>query len=150
MDCFLGILEGELSIAGGDNALAIEQLREAIKHGNLFQAHESLAFAYESDGQYEQAVEELNWLIEHRGQLFAEYLSDFFGREHSILDWVVAHFRLAQVSEKMGKPQIAVQNYKKLMQHWRQADAHIPIRQLAEQRLIELNGSDQISVSPGT
>ncbi len=132
------VLEAELLIAGGSVEQAIAVLRDTLAPTHLYQAHETLAYAFEVDGQTESAIAELQWLIAHRGQAFAEYLPNLFGREHNIVDSSVAHYRLGQAYERLGQKRAAGRHYEKLMTRWQDADNGIEVRTLADQRLAAL------------
>lgn len=134
IDAYSSILEAEILLGDGEVDKAMQLLQPLVDGNSLFQSHETLARAYILAGDEAAAIEQYTWLIENRGQAFAELVSREFGNEFHILDWVAAHASLGQLYEKAGMPESAIANYKMLLDHWANADDGIPLVEFSRSR----------------
>ena len=147
IDSYVTILEAELLMGEGQYQEAVLVLQPLVVERALFQAHESLARAYDLAGNKDQAIQEYLWMTDARGQAFVEALSQEFGNEFHILDWATAHFHLGRLYEETGEPDMALAAYTTLLEHWVNADIDIPALTVAHQRLEKLRTTES-SVSP--
>ncbi|HEX9733655.1 MAG TPA: protein kinase [Thermoanaerobaculia bacterium] len=131
---YLRMLEGEILAAQGRNAAAIAKFREAIGAVDTFQARESLAFAYELNGEIAKAIEENLWVERRQGRAFSECYNVCAIRPRSIADWNVTLLRLGRLYEALGRPGQAETYYQRLMERWVDGD-HSAMRQDAARRL---------------
>ncbi|HYH46718.1 MAG TPA: protein kinase [Thermoanaerobaculia bacterium] len=137
----LHLLEGEILLGEGKPREAAARFQAAVADGGLFQAHESLARAHEAAGDLEAAERELRWLIDHRGQAFAEWLDQFYGKELNILDGALAPFQLARLAEARGRSEEAAAGYARFLETWKNADADLPAVREAKAGLARLKTS---------
>jgi tetratricopeptide (TPR) repeat protein len=121
-DAYTGLLQAEIYLAQSDPGAAIRQVQEVLDGGQLFQAHETLARAYEASGDSRAAIDEYLWLTEQRGLAFAENLSGSYGKEFNILDWVFAHYHLGRLYASIGDSKNATLHYLAFVDHWQSAD----------------------------
>ena len=119
---YTDLLKAELSLADGKPQLAIGQVKAILHSGNLFQAHETLARAFEMQNEPELAIVEYLWMIQHQGQALAENMSKFYGREFNLLDRMLAHYNVARLYESTGHINSAVDYYQRLVDQWNQSD----------------------------
>ncbi|MEM9173300.1 MAG: winged helix-turn-helix domain-containing protein [Pseudomonadota bacterium] len=118
----MGIAKAEILIATGEVESAVTVLQRLIGELDLFQAHDSLAFAYQASGSQEQSRSEYAWLVGHRGRVLAE--SGFsFGRSANVAVYLWAVFHLAELEEQIGDPITAAQLRESLVDDLKGADA---------------------------
>lgn len=134
IESYASILKAELLMGEGQYEEAVRLLQGLVAERALFQAHESLARAYELAGDPTHAINEYVWLTENRGQAFAESVSRGFGNEFHILDWAVAHASLGRLYVEAGMPAEALAAYEVLLEHWANADDGIPVVDLSRRR----------------
>ncbi len=111
------MLEGEILSARGRHQEAVKKIKDAISSGETFQAHESLARAYEQLGDAPGAIAEYRWLIGHRGRALVECLQESC-QVSSVIDWALAHYRLGRLHEQTGQRQEAAGYYRRFLEHW--------------------------------
>ena len=134
IETYASILEAEILMGEGKYEEAVRLLQPLVVERALFQAHESLARAYQLAGDTANAINEYVWLTENRGQAFAENVSRRFGKVFHILDWVVAHVSLGQLYEETGMTVEALAAYEAVLEHWAGADDGMPMTALARRR----------------
>lgn len=147
-EAFVQVLAGEIELAQGRAEEAIEFFRSTGTDRPLFQLHESLARGYEQAGDIQAAIEEHQWIVDHRGLPFAELVTQFFGIEFSILDWAVSLFHLGRLNEHIGNQGRARANYQKFLMQWSGADDAHPLVALAGERIVALGEQDQTQPTP--
>ena len=138
IESYASILEAEIMMGEGRYKEAVMLLQPLVAERSIFQAHESLARAYQLAGNTANAIDEYIWLVENRGRAFAVFVSRGFGMEFHILDWVVAHASLGRLYEEAGMPTKALAAYEALLEHWAEADDGIPVHVLTQRRVDEL------------
>ena len=121
-EAYTGLLQAEIYLAQSDSGSAIRKSQEVLDGGQLFQAHETLARAYEASGDSRSAIDEYLWLSEQRGLAFAENLSGSYGKEFNVLDWVFAHYHLGRLYASVGDSNNASLHYLAFIDHWQSAD----------------------------
>ena len=131
------MLEGEILAAKGDSLGAVERLEDAVELADLFQAHESLARAYETAAQPEAAIAEYEWLLDHRGQGLFECLSLCNGL--SVIDWSLAFYNLGRLHEQLENLPKAVENYRKFIELWQEDGTELMAWQDAVARLEQIH-----------
>ncbi len=134
----LHLLDGEILLGDGRPKEAAARFQAAAAEGDLYQTHESLARAHEAAGDLEAAERELRWLVDHRGQAFAEWLDLFYGKELNILAGALAPFHLARLAEARGRRDEARAGYTRFLETWKNADPDLPAVQQARAALARL------------
>ncbi len=104
--------------------LEAEEQVSTIPNPDLFVG---LAEAYEATGRWEACARALRTLIEKRW--------DFY---EGLVAWITAHYRLAQVLERLGNPEEATVYYRRFVDLWGDADAELPRIEDARRRLESL------------
>ena len=132
---YQAVLRGEIALAEGDRAGALELLREAAGGPAVFEARESLARALEANGDLSAALAEWRWLGGHRGQAWAEWLEGGFGRELRLLAWNRAPFQQARLLELLGEPRAAADRYRDFLERFDRPVADDPLLEVARRRL---------------
>ena len=125
---YLRMLEGEILIAQGKVSEAITPLKEAVSFRGPFQAHESLAYGLEMDGDIAGAIEEHLWLEQRRGRAFSECVGICGLVSKNILDWNLALFRLGRLYETSGETDKAQEYYRRFNERWSNGDV-VPVAQ---------------------
>ncbi len=118
---FADVLAGEVLTARGQHAEAIAKLRDAQAAVDAFEAHESLARAFEQMGDLQAARGEYEWLLKNRGRTLAEWV-EAGGRLSRMIAWTHAYARLGQLEEQQGDFTKAAEHYQKLLDRWRDGD----------------------------
>ena len=139
LEAYTTILTAEIALARGDADEALRLLHTAAVDRPLFQAHESLARAYEASGNRTAAIGEHEWILRHRGLPFAELMGESFGMEFSILDWAKANYHLGRLAADSGDANAAARHYRTFLDHWSQADPELPLIIAAQRGLAELD-----------
>jgi tetratricopeptide (TPR) repeat protein len=143
IETYASILEAEILMGEGQYDDAVPMLQSLVTERSLFQAHESLARAYQLAGDTASAINEYVWLTENRGQAFAQQVSRGFGNAFHVLDWVFAHASLGRLYEEAGMPAEALAAYTALLEHWSNADDGMRIVELSRRRVDALNSQTQ-------
>jgi len=110
-------LEGEVALAGGNRAPALEALQRADLEASGPLTLESLAYAYDKAGTADRAVSYYEKVI---GQRLA------LGWEPQQA-WLAAHARLAEFYQQRGEKARAAEVIGSIVELWKQADAQLPL-----------------------
>ena len=120
------LLEAGLLTADGnpDRALEIlESLKRLDTRENPFLV-DALAEAYQAAGRWSDAEQSLLALIGLR--------SDFY---EGLVPWITAHYRLAEVYDRLGRPEDAVRYYRQFLELWGDSDSQLPEIESTRRRL---------------
>jgi tetratricopeptide (TPR) repeat protein len=122
----INVLEGRVLFATGEVDRAIELLEKEARIANNPnpELYAGLAEAYGADERWAESEVALRRLIEVRWDSYEELSS-----------WIVSHFLLGQVCERLGKTDEAVASYRRFIDLWGEADTELPQIELARQRL---------------
>ncbi len=131
------MLQGEILSAQGQHGQAVISIEDGIARGETFQAHESLAWAYEQMGDTKAAIAENEWLLQNRGRAIVE-CSEERCQIASVTDWALAHYRLGRLQEQSSQRQEAASSYRRFLAHWLDAGG-LAVREDAERRLEALD-----------
>jgi putative peptide modification system cyclase len=135
------VLRAEIQLASGHPELALEEIHKVLVVNDLFQAHETLARIYVSTGSTDAALTELEWLQAQRGRAFGETMSNFFGKEFNLSDWARSWYERGRLLEESGDSAQALASYRKLLDHWRDADEELPLLVELRSRISRLEES---------
>jgi tetratricopeptide (TPR) repeat protein len=113
-------LAGEIALAQGRLAPAVEMFSAALTEYPRFASHEGLARAYQAQHDWDRAAAGWRQVLEDRGEI----LQDSFPA-----DWVVAHFQLARVYRVRDITK-ARSEYEEFLRIWQNAD-DLALRQQA-------------------
>jgi tetratricopeptide (TPR) repeat protein len=131
---YVSMLRAEGFMAGDEPARAESEVKRAIAEIDLFQLHETLARALRAQGKLEEALTQYRWILEHRGQAFAESSGSWSVRELALLDWALAHVHAAGLEMELGREEEARASYRSFLDHWSLADVRIPALEDAKRR----------------
>jgi len=120
------LLEAGVLTAGGNPDRAIEILESLQRVGNSENGFlaATLAEAYQAAGRWSDAEQSLLALIRLRW--------DFY---EGLVPWITAHYRLADVYERLGRPRDAVRYYRRFLQLWGDSDSELPEIETTRRRL---------------
>ena len=125
------ILAGELALTRGEVAEAIELMELAQQEQGGSHTLESLAYAHMRHEDWDEAISKYEELIELKDLGFEV-------QEH----WLEAHLHLGRMYEAKGETDKAIQYYRKLVEHWADADDDLPMLIDTKKRLSQLTGLD--------
>jgi serine/threonine protein kinase/tetratricopeptide (TPR) repeat protein len=114
-------LAGEIALAHGRLAPAVELFSTAATEYPRFASHEGLARAYQAQQDWNRAASGLRQVLEDGGEI----LQDSFPA-----DWVVAHLELGRVYHRLGNLTSARSEYEEFFRIWHDAD-ELAVRQRA-------------------
>jgi hypothetical protein len=83
-----------------------------------------LADAYEASDRWAASEQALRTLIQKRWDHY-----------EGVVAWITAHYRLAQVCERLGKTEEAAVHYRRFVDLWGEADTEVPKISEARRRL---------------
>ncbi|MEM7351415.1 MAG: protein kinase [Acidobacteriota bacterium] len=130
------MLEGEILLARGQLEQAVDIFQLALSLADLFQTRESLARAYEATGLPLEAIQEYEWILEHRGvALIGECQNPCLGVNFNA--WSLALYRVARLHDEAGNRDLALRYYQQFIDHWPKAEG-VTIWQTARARAAEL------------
>jgi tetratricopeptide (TPR) repeat protein len=120
------VLEAGVLTSGGNPDQALEILESLKRVGNRENAFlvAALAEAYQAVGRWSDAEQSLLALIGMRW--------DFY---EGLVPWITAHYRLAEVYDRLGRPEDAVRYYQRFLQLWGDSDSELPEIESTRQRL---------------
>jgi predicted Zn-dependent protease len=121
------LLRGEVALARRRvaDALAEFELADRLLPGNV--TRDALATAYLAANRHQDAAKVLEALLADRD------LGD-----ESQQDWLLAHVRLGEIYERLGRPEDAKKMYEALLALWTGADPDLPAARQARDRLQRL------------
>ena len=127
------ILKGEIQLAKGNPAEAIELIKTGINLRRDGYTLESLANYYYDTGDLDMAIVKYKEIIEIKSSLGWE------PQEY----WIKAHYNLGKIYEKKGNYDQAIKYYKDFLNIWKDADNDLPELIDTKSRLIKLREWDQ-------
>ena len=86
-----------------------------------------MADAYQTAGRWREAERKLASVVEIR---YIAY--------EGLVPWILAHYRLGQIHERLGDEGEAARYYSRFVELWADADASLPELELATERIAEL------------
>ena len=110
------ILKGEIQLARGNTAEALDLIETGVKLRNDCITLESLANYYYKTGNLDMAILKYKEITAGRKQPGWE------GQEH----WIRAHYNLGKIYEKKGNYEQAIIYYQKFLNIWKDADDDLP------------------------
>ncbi|MCJ7446513.1 MAG: tetratricopeptide repeat protein [Bacteroidales bacterium] len=122
------ILKGEIQLAKGNPAEAIELIKTGVNLRRDGYTLESLANYYYDTGDLDMAIVKYKEIIEIKGSLGWE------PQEY----WIKAHYNLGKIYEKKGNYEQAIKYYKDFLNIWKDADNDLPELIDTKSRLIKL------------
>jgi len=120
------LLEAGILTADGnpDRALEVlETLKRVENRENAFLVA-ALAEAYQAAGRWSDAEQSLLALIGMRWDYY-----------EGLVPWITAHYRLAEVYERLGRPEDAVRYYRRFLELWGDSDSELPEIESTRRRL---------------
>ncbi len=124
---FVQLAQGDVELARGQTARAIELIEPAHATLLLPDSLDSIARAYAAAGRVPEAVTRYEELLERRP----------FGNEAQDV-WFGAHVDLGQLYERLGRTDDARRLYTSLLDRWKGGDRDIVLRKAAQDRLARL------------
>jgi tetratricopeptide (TPR) repeat protein len=101
----------------------LETLKRVENRENAFLVA-ALAEAYQAAGRWSDAEQSLLALIGMRWDYY-----------EGLVPWITAHYRLAEVYERLGRPEDAVRYYRRFLQFWGDSDSELPEIESTRRRL---------------
>jgi tetratricopeptide (TPR) repeat protein len=101
----------------------LETLKRVENRENAFLVA-ALAEAYQAAGRWSDAEQSLLALIGMRWDYY-----------EGLVPWITAHYRLAEVYERLGRPEDAVRYYRRFLQIWGDSDSELPEIESTRRRL---------------
>lgn len=141
---YVKMLQGEIFLARGDDSLALAKLEDALADLDSFQVRESIAYAASARGDADRAMKEYRWLSGQRGRAFAECMEICYLQTDNLVRWSYSLFHLARLLEESGRPEEALEYYRRFVDRWEAAE-DLPSWQEAKRRLVELQGQQASS-----
>ena len=123
----LAVLEGEVALARGNRAQAIESLERAFRLDSTKYALESLAHGAAATGDLSTAAARYEKLA--AGQEFGWEPQQY---------WRFARYWLGVVQETRGDRQLAIESYRRFLSEWEGADPALPVIRDARRRMERL------------
>lgn len=121
------IAQGEVALATRKASKAMESFELADKLEPRGYGLESLAFAYRTLGQPQEAARRYQEVV-------ARFSIGGEGQE----PWILAHYELGKIYEELGDTQKAKEYYEKFLNIWKDADPDIPVLQQAKAEYAKL------------
>ena len=131
-EAYRAVLDAEIVALEGRPAEALEVLA-AVEEPEVFQVHESLARLAAAAGDKDRAIAEWAWIVERRGQAFAECLDLCRVRLPNLLAWVQASYELGRLRLDQGESKSAQVSFRTFLDHW--GEVELPEVDLARQAL---------------
>jgi DNA-binding winged helix-turn-helix (wHTH) protein/tetratricopeptide (TPR) repeat protein len=114
---YLHLLQGDITLAAGQNDKAIELLQQSDKENSTAISQEALAHAYQQAGQIDQAVASFQKMLNSTGPSLSWEPQQ---------RWLVAHYTLATDYSTRGDKQKARDTLATLLNQWKNADPDLP------------------------
>jgi tetratricopeptide (TPR) repeat protein len=124
-------LKGELDYYRGNYSQAIENLETSKSFADVLETRVSLGRVYTQLGDHEKAIEEYEYILEHRYATFFDDVSSL---------WPLSHYWLALVYETKGDTSNAIKYYNEFLTIWEDADPDIIEVADAKVRMAALSG----------
>jgi tetratricopeptide (TPR) repeat protein len=132
------LLAAEIALAQRNFANAVEMAQKAANYQNTVFAVETLARCYAAAGMYEQAVQEYELLVTRSSELLDDTSNETFDQP-AFRRAVEAHYRLAELYQKLGRTEQARTHLQTLMKYWAHADSKFLMYQDAQRLLRSLS-----------
>jgi putative peptide modification system cyclase len=115
-------LRAEILLAQGDAEAALARLQPWIGQREAFQTRVVAYRAALAAGRDDEAAAHAGWLLDRRGQAFAEYVQQFAAQALNVMDGNEVQLALAEAAHAAGEHARAAQLAAPLAEAWRQAD----------------------------
>jgi putative peptide modification system cyclase len=129
------VLEAELALAAKNPRAAIAILAPRVNGSELCIVHATLLRAYQAENLLQEAMQEANWLIAHRGRAYVEANSGKLLQPTNVLESDMALLSGAELAEEAGDPKAAEAMIAKFTAAWRQPPG------FAAERLLKLRAA---------
>jgi len=132
---FKAITNGYIQLSQGQYESAIKDFRRGLGWRQFLVSYD-LALCYIAAGQNESAIK----AIEKMQLIFVSEYTAF--RDRAVV-YPRSYYLLSQIYEKMGNLKLAIDNYEKFLQLWKEADEDLPELIDAKTRIAELKETSQ-------
>ena len=132
------LLAAEIALAQRSFASAVDMAQKAVTYQNSVFAVETLARCYAAAGLYEQAVQEYELLLTRSSELLDDTHFETFD-EPAFRRAVEAHYRLAELYQKLGRTEQARAHLQTLLKYWSHADPKFVMYEDAQRLLRSLS-----------
>lgn len=132
------LLTAEIALAQRNFANAVEMAQKAANYQNSIFAVETLARCYAAAGMYEQAVQEYELLLTRSSELLDDTSIESFD-EPAFRRAVEAHYRLAELYQKLGRNEQARAHLQTALKYWSHADPKFVMYEGAQRLLRSLS-----------
>jgi DNA-binding winged helix-turn-helix (wHTH) protein/tetratricopeptide (TPR) repeat protein len=120
---YLHLLEGEIALASGKHAEAIELLAQSDKENSTGFSMESIAHAYQESGDLDKAIASYEKVLSSTNRLLGWEAQQY---------WLEAHYILALDYSSRGDKQKARETLATLLNLWKDADPDLPLLKQAK------------------
>jgi DNA-binding winged helix-turn-helix (wHTH) protein/tetratricopeptide (TPR) repeat protein len=126
---YLHLLEGEIALASGKHAEAIELLAQSDKENSTGFSMESIAHTYQESGDVDKAIAAYEKVLSSPNRLLS-----WEPQQH----WLEAHYILALDYSSRGDKQKARERLATLLNLWKDADSDLPLLKQAKAEYAKL------------
>lgn len=126
------LAQAQLALAGPDKASALPLLTARVDGSELYLVHVGLRDAHAAVEALEPAIAETQWLARHRGRAYAEYNGNEMLKSLNIAESNLAVLREAELAQRQGKPDVAVQKLTAFLRLWPEAELPAPLQRRVE------------------
>lgn len=128
------VLQAELNLADGRPEAAVLALASRATQGNaLYFLHAVLMRALARSKQYEEALQQAEWLATHRGRAFGEHNSLNLWQSINVLESNLALLTAARYAEQLGQVEAAQKYHTAFAQAWPGAEQLAVVKRRATQ-----------------
>lgn len=112
------VVRAENQRLAGNPEAAIQTLKVELDGTELVQARVAMFAALRAAGRETEALEQADWLLDHRGRAYMEANASQVLQTLNVLDTRLAHLRAAQMLKAMGEQEAASRRIKSLLEVW--------------------------------
>lgn len=126
------LAQAQLALAGGDAAAALALLNARVDGSELYLLHVGLRDAQDAAGAFDAAAQEARWLAQHRGRAYAEFNVMQMLKALNVAESNVAVLSEAEIAQRQGKLDVAVQKLAAFLRLWPEAELPAPLKRRVE------------------
>jgi len=132
------LLAAEIALAQRNFTSAVDMAQQAANYQNSIFAVETLARCYAAAGMYDQAVQEYELLLTRSSELLDDTSNETFDQP-AFRRAVEAHYRLAELYQKLGRTEQARTHLQTSLKYWSHPDPKFLMYEDAQRLLRSLS-----------